>query len=1010
MKNKEVTVRSSMSFPVIIAGLALLSSVFFFNRNNTRQYQPGITKSEDKDAGAAGMAQFFFNARKNPATNAMDYASMLKADQAVAKFNAVHKLQSNFGLFWRNLGPSNIGGRTRAILFDKKDPSGQTMFAGGVSGGLWKSVNGGNTWDSINDNLANICVSCIAQDNAGNIFIGTGEGFSLYEGGEAFSTAILGGGMFESTDDGATFTQLTATVPKTANNTGIVWAYTNRIAINPNNDSIIYAATNAGLMVSLDHGNTFNYATTNNTTKLSGNTLDVKISGDGQVIVASYNGSGYYAYPSVSNTNFTLMHNSGYGALPSASSGGRIEFAIAPSNSNYIYASLIGSSDNFIGNYMTLTGVSSKVGGEWIEIGPGGSKAFDPYGEPGQAVGGQGTYDNTIGISPTNPGYVLFAGTTLWSWTENSLGDSNGTWASVSHYYSYGGGDPLYVHPDMHAIVFNPFVANEVFIGCDGGLYKSTDNGQNWTSSNRNYNVTQFYAIACSPFVSAQGEGIIGGTQDNGTPYIEGNLYYNRDAVELDGGDGSQSAISGINPNAYYATSDYDMLARSVNLLGYGSPGNAYTSSIDSVEGRHTGCFVEPIALYENGYDTRTLDSMIWIADKSYAAGDTIVPVSPNGNVVFPYVINRSVAAGDTVKVQNRITSKIATGFAASDGVWIMMQAIDFADPAIWMPIGGPLSKPNAFSGNDPVHCLAWSPDGDALFAGTEGGQFFRFSNLDSIIDTSMRTGALWTVKPGQKPVTNPYTRVKSTSLTSALGIGGADILSISVDPSNGNNVIVTIGGYTGGTHVYFSSNALASSGVIFKSAQGNLPEMPVYGSVMHILHSSYATSAIVATEHGVYTTTDITVASPVWTADNAGLANTIMCAIRQQTLPPYYCNNSGDVYLGSHGRGAWVDTTFFIPTGVAQIDATNVNIKMSVYPNPMNVSGTLTFTLPKADKVSVTIYDAQGKIVKQIPVANDAPGLHTININSQDMAVGVYLATVTGSNFRQTTRFVVAR
>jgi len=1005
MKNKEVIVRSSFSFPVVIAGLALVSGLYFFNSNNTRQYQPGIAKAEDKDAGAAGMAQYFFNARKNPATNAMDYASMLKADQAVAKFNAVHRLQSNFGMFWRNLGPSNIGGRTRAILFDKNDPSGQTMFAGGVSGGLWKSVNGGNTWDSINDNLPNICVSCIAQDDSGHIFIGTGEGFSLYVQGQAFSTGILGGGMFKSRDDGATFTPIKAATPTLANNGGVVWAYTNRIAINPTNPAIIYAGTSAGLMVSTDGGNTFGYATTNGTSKMTGQALDVKISEDGQVVVACYNGTGYYAYPSVSNTNFTMMHNSGYGSLPSTG-GGRIEFAIAPSNPNYIYASLIGG--NFIGIYMTLTGVSSKVGGEWIEIGPGGSKAFDPYGEPGSTSGGQGSYDNTIGVSPTNPGYALFGGTTLWSWTQTAAGDSTGTWASVTAYFG-GAGDPKYVHPDMHAIVFNPVSTNQVFIGCDGGLYKSTDGGTNWAASNKNYNVTQFYAIACSPFVTAQGEGVIGGTQDNGTPYIEGNLFYNRDAVELGGGDGSQSAISGLNPNAYYVTTDNDALLRSVNLLGYGNPGNAYTSTIDSVDRLGSGCFVDPIALYENGYDTRTLDSIIWIADKSYAAGDTILPVSPNGNILFPYKINKSVVAGDTVKVQNRVVSKIATAFSASNGVWMMMQAIDFADPIFWMPIGGPLSKPDAFSGNDPVHCLAWSPDGDAVFVGTENGQFFRFSNLDSIIDTSMRTGALWTIKPGQHAVANPYTRVISKSLTSAVGVGGADILSISVDPSNGNNVIVTTGSYVGGTHVYFSSNALSATPT-FSSRQGNLPEMPVYGSVMHVLHSTFANSAIVATEHGVYTTTDISVGSPVWSADNAGLANTIMCAIRQQTLAPYQCNNSGAIYLGSHGRGAWVDTTFFIPTGIAQIDATNVNVKLNIYPNPMNVSGTLSFTLPKSDKVTVTIYDTQGKIVKEIPVASDAPGIHNVTINSQDMAVGVYLATVTGSNFRQTTRFVVAR
>ena len=1011
MKNKESIVRSSFSFPVIIAGIAVFASMYFFNASHTRQYSSGIdNKTEkDKDAGAAGMMQYFFNARKNPATNNMDYAAMLKTDQQIAKMNALHKTTGSLGCYWNNLGPSNTGGRTRAILFDKKDPSGQTIFAGGVSGGLWKSVNGGNTWDSINDVLPNICVSCIAQDDSGNIFIGTGEGFSLYYQGQAFSTGILGGGMFESRDDGASFNQVKATVPSAPNNDAIAWAYINRIAINPTNPSIIYAATNAGLWISQDGGNSFALATTNTTSKLSGNTLDVKISNDGQIVVACYNGTGYYAIPSVSNTNFTMIHNSGYGLLPSTG-GGRIEFAIAPSNSNYIYASLIGPNDNFLGIYMTLTGVSSGKGGEWIEIGPGGSKSFDPYGEPGGSLTGQGTYDNAIGVSPTNPGLAFFAGTTLWSWTQVAAGDSTGNWSSISVYFGYEG-DPLYVHPDIHAIVFNPNNSSTIFIGCDGGLYRSGDGGSSWTSQNRNYNVTQMYAVACAPWVTKQGEGVIGGTQDNGTPYISGTQFFNRDAVDLGGGDGGQSAISAINPNAYYVSSDFNSLLRSANLSGYGTPANAYSHTIDSVSALQSGCFVDPIALYENQYDLKTLDSLLWVADRTYAVGDTAYPISPNGNVEFPYIVTKPLVAGDSVKMQNRVVSKIATAFSPSNGVWIMMQAIDFADADIWMPIGGPLSKPSAFTGNDAVHCLSWSPDGDALFVGTEGGQFYRFSNLDSIIDTSARTGALWTIKPGQKSVANPYCRVVSTSLTSALGVGGADILSIAVDPNNGNNVIVTTGSYTGGTHVYFSSNALATSGVTFKGVQGNLPEMPVYGSVMDIVgNNPYPKGAMVATEHGVYTTPDITAPTVVWSADNAGLANTIVCAIKQQSLPPWNCNNSGDVYLGTHGRGMWVDTSFFVPLGIAKIDATSRKIKVSIYPNPMNTGGTLTFTLPKTDKATVTIYDTEGKMIKELPVENDAPGIHNVAINSQDMAVGVYLATVTGTNFRQTTRFVVVR
>jgi hypothetical protein len=1014
---RSTIVRSSLTFPTVLLGLAMISGVYIY-KNHARQYSPVVVKENDKEAGAAGMYQYFFNARKNVSTNSMDYAAMLKADQQVQNIRNSRSTAGAMGFKWNSMGPSNIGGRTRAILIDKNDPTGQTIFAGGVSGGLWKSVNGGATWDSINDNMSNINIGCITEDANNNIYVGTGEGYSLYYGGQAFSTAILGGGVFKSTDHGATFNLLPATKPSATNSMGATWAYTNRIAILPNNPAVIYAATSAGLEVSTDTGKTFVLAKNGSGIGLSSNTLDVEVSADGSILVACVNGTGYYCYPATSQTTFLPMHNSGYGAIPTAGSG-RIEFGIAPSNPDYIYASIANSSGGLQGIYFTMSAVKSGNGGIWYEIGPGGSQSFNPFGEPGGSAPSQGTYDDAVGVFPNNPGKVLIAGVTLWSWTQASPGDSTGGWNSVT-VYNGGLGSTNYVHPDMHNVTIDKNNPNIVFIGCDGGIYKSYDGAKTFQPENRDYDVTQFYAITFGPYMNANGEGMGGGTQDNGTPYMSGTQYYYQDAVDVGGGDGGQAVISSINPNAYYISSDANTLLRSAALSTLGYPSDAYTglkglgkgANLDSIYRLGTGCFVDPVALYENPYDTTTLDSLIWISDNSYSPGDVVYPTSPNGNVPFPYKINRSLVKGDTIKVQNRVVSKIATGFSATQGVWMMMQAIDFADPVIWMPIGGPDSKPNAFTGSDAVHCLAFSPDGDALFVGTESGQFFRFSNLDSIIDTSYTTGALFSVPINVKaPVVNPKCRVKSTSLSAALvGNAGNDILSIAVDPKNGNNVMVTVGNYGNNTHVYYSNNALSAT-PSFRSVQGNLPEMPVYGSVLDVINSPYPNGAVVATEHGIWSTTDITVANPSWSADNNNMANGIVCAVHQQTLPAWNCNNSGDLYIGTHGRGAWFDSTFFVPTGIKQIVASSLKINMNIYPNPMNAGGTIAFTLPaNAGKVDITIYDIQGRVVKQIPVETKAPGAHTVSINSQEMPVGTYLATLTGDNFRQTTRFVVAR
>jgi hypothetical protein len=126
---------------------------------------------------------------------------------------------------WNALGPGNIGGRTRAIVFDPTNPN--TVYAAGVAGGIWKSTDGGLTWNVADDLMLNLAVCALAIDptDPDVLYAGTGEG---YYGSNVF---VRGLGIFKSTDAGASWAQLSGTVSGVPEG---AFYYVNKIRISPN--------------------------------------------------------------------------------------------------------------------------------------------------------------------------------------------------------------------------------------------------------------------------------------------------------------------------------------------------------------------------------------------------------------------------------------------------------------------------------------------------------------------------------------------------------------------------------------------------------------------------------------------------------------------------------------------------------------------------------------------------------------------------------------------------------
>jgi len=150
---------------------------------------------------------------------------------------------------WTFLGPGNIGGRTDALLIDPNDTN--TMYAGAVSGGVWKTTNGGVSWTAAGDAMANLAVNSLAFDptNTRVIYAGTGEGY-FREVVRGTSLPIRGNGIFVSIDAGSNWQQLPST-----NNSD--FDYVNDLVVSTHDPHRIYAATRSGVWRSTDSGATW---------------------------------------------------------------------------------------------------------------------------------------------------------------------------------------------------------------------------------------------------------------------------------------------------------------------------------------------------------------------------------------------------------------------------------------------------------------------------------------------------------------------------------------------------------------------------------------------------------------------------------------------------------------------------------------------------------------------------------------------------------------------------------
>jgi len=379
-------------------------------------FEPEVYVKGEKKEKIKIWTEFSRMARANQITREIDINDVIRAQEATYKMRAeANKSRGgNLNLEWQFMGPDNMGGRTRALLFDKDNPN--RVYTGGVSGGLWYSNNGGNSWQpySKNDTFAGTGIASIAQTSNGDIYVGTGENFIGTGGTTNFTMGFVGSGIWKSIDGGNTFNLLPSTKPSSVS-ANANFAFIPALAAHPSDANTILAGTNKGLKISNDGGASWSNATTSAPLLNVQNIQDIEISDNGNVYAVA-SGSLYKGNIDDKSSYSSLM---GSGALPV---GGfrRLCVSIAPSDNNYIYLIGCNNSGETSGIYRTTDG-----GTNWSAIAPTSlpSANFNPTGD-------QGAYDMEITVHPTDKDRA-YVGGQLNLYTYNA---SNNSWWPISRF------------------------------------------------------------------------------------------------------------------------------------------------------------------------------------------------------------------------------------------------------------------------------------------------------------------------------------------------------------------------------------------------------------------------------------------------------------------------------------------------------------------------------------------------------------------------------------------------
>jgi photosystem II stability/assembly factor-like uncharacterized protein len=908
---------------------------------------------------------------------------------------------------WTPMGPDSWNsisynpGIGRVNVVREHPNNANIIYAGSPSGGLWKSIDAGQTWTPLTDHFSALGVSGIAIDytNPDVIYISTGD----MDGFDTYSIGVM-----KSLDGGATW-QPTGLI----HNLG-QFVVCRKIEMHPTNPNILLVATSDGLFKTTDGG-------INWTEVASGSYRDIHYHPTNSAIV--YVSSSRF-YRSTDGGDSFVQISSG---LPNPADVNRMEIAVSPDEPDWVYA-LCGDATNstFLGLYRSIDG------GVTFQLRANSPNLFG-YSEIGDDSSGQSWFDMALDADPNDANTIVVGGINVWKSQNGGL-----DYSIISHWvYPSSIG---YTHADIHTL---DYINGKLFCGSDGGLFVSNDNGSSWSDLTPGMEITQFYRLGLS---SQNADLVIAGAQDNGS-----NLLKNNQWTHVMGADGMEAAISPTNQNILFCTWQFGGIHRSTD----GGDNWNYIFDGDGEDGAWVTPFVSLpgnvlIAGYENVWKS-TNNGTTFTQISNFSSGsirDIAVAKSNNDYIYISFnsTIHRTTNGGNnwqniTNNLPNLSITDIQVHPSNPDIVYVTFSGYNGANK-VFVSVNGGGTWQNITNNlpNLPCNAIVFQEGSNGgLYVGMDVGVYYTDSTLSNwqafdldmpnviVNELEIHYGAekiraatygrgIWEsdlFAPSSLPPTADFTQLEGTLCeTDSLSFfdastnaspgwtwyfpGGSPATSIASNPqvlypsSGSYDVSLVVSNANGSDSIFKTIYVEIEENVLhFTLNTDNYPEETSWtieddNSVVVASGGGYgAANSIFESIHclayGCYTFT-------IYDTYGDG----ICCAYGTGSFE--LANDSGEIILSGGEFGSSQEIEFCVESEDPTIGLSNFdNETIVIFPNP--TSEYFTITLPSPESYVLTLQDLTGKIILQQQVKSG----EVVNIST--IASGLYLLQAVSGN-----------